>query len=75
MTNLGPADRIYVCGPDCKALPTADAVPVAEGEHEDINSPWWHMALAIVLGTVIVVFATVGALDVGVRAALNYWSF
>lgn len=76
MTDLGTADRFYVCGPDCKALRAADAAPVAE-EHEDEDGKlkWWEIILTVALMTVVIGFATVGALDVGIRAALNYWHF
>lgn len=69
MTDLGTADNIYVCGPDCKALQQ-----VME-EEEGHKTPWWEKLLLIVLSAAIGVFATVGALDVGVRAALHYWNF
>jgi hypothetical protein len=74
MTDLGTADRDYVCGPDCKALRAVKTAPVTE-ENEESKAPWWEMALVIILGTVVVAFATVGALDVGIRAALDYWHF
>lgn len=74
MTDMGTADNVYVCGPDCKALRVANAAPVTE-ESEESKTPWWEMALVIILGTVVVALATVGALDVGIRAALDYWHF
>lgn len=67
MTDMGTADRIYVCGPDCKAL-----------SHEPVEAEktsWWRVALTISFCAVIIAFATVGALDVGVRSALDYWNF
>lgn len=68
MTDLGTADNVYVCGPDCKAI-------AATEEQVDPGMSWWEKLLTIALSTIIVVCATVGALDIGVRMALHYWNF
>ena len=71
MSDMGTADRIYVCGPDCKATRAL----LKEFEEPAEKTPWWEMVLVIALGTVVIALATVGALDVGIRAALHYWNF
>lgn len=70
MTDQGTADDIIVCGPNCKALQQ-----VMEEKQEERKTPWWETLLLIILSTVLGVCAIVGALDVGVRAALHYWHF
>lgn len=67
MTDQGTADDVYVCGPNCKAT------------KREVS--WWAEAnwgerIAVVIAwTAITAFATVGALDVGLRSALHYWHF
>lgn len=68
MGDLGTADRTYVCGPDCKAIKATEE-PVKP------RMPWWEVLAMAVVSTFIGACAVVGALDVGLRAALHYWHF
>ena len=60
MTDLGTADRIYVCGPDCKAIE----------ELENREIPWWEKPVTYLLWAVIGVLAALGGLDVALRILL-----
>lgn len=73
MSDMGTTDRIYVCGPGCKAIPVDR---VTEGEASWWKSTsWWEKGFAAVLVVVCITLLMLGALDVGLRFAISDWTF
>lgn len=63
MSNLGTTDKVYVCGPDCKAI-----------KQDEVDAPsWWEKPVLYLLCAVIGVLAAIGGLDIVLRILLDYW--